>query len=52
MHLYEDENKSIDFIIKWQRISKSNLQLWIRRYFKQLDKYNDEITKHKPKEVR
>ena len=25
--LYEDENKSIDFISKWLRISKSNLQL-------------------------
>ena len=30
--LYEDENKSIDFIAKWLRISKSNLQLWISRY--------------------
>ena len=25
--LYGDENKSIDFIAKWLRISKSNLQL-------------------------
>ena len=50
--LYEDENKSIDFIAKWLRISKSNLQLWICRYFKHLDKYNDEITKHKLKEER
>ena len=25
MRLYEDENKSIDFIAKWLRISKSNL---------------------------
>ena len=45
--LYEDENKSIDFITKWLRISKSNLQLWISRYFKHLDKCNDEIIKHK-----
>ena len=50
--LYEDENKSIDFIAKWLRISKSNLQLWICRYFKHLDKYSDEITKHKLKEER
>ena len=50
--LYEDENKSIDFIAKWLRISKSNLQLWISRYFKHLDKYDDEITKHKIKEER
>ena len=50
--LYEDENKSIDFITKWLRISKSNLQLWISRYFKHLDKYDDEITKHKIKEER
>ena len=47
--LYEYENKSIDFIAKLLRISKSNLQLWINRYFKHLDKY-DEITKHKLKE--
>ena len=50
--LYEDENKSIDFIAKWLRISKYNLQLWISRYFKHLDKYDDEITKHKIKEER
>ena len=50
--LYEDENKSINFIAKWIRISKSNLQLRISRYFKHLDKYNDEITKHKIKEER
>ena len=50
--LYEDRNKSIDFIAKWLRISKSNLQLWISRYFKHLDKYDDEITKHKIKEER
>ena len=50
--LYEDENKSIDFIAKWLRISKSNLQLWISRYFKHLDKYDDGITKHKIKEER
>ena len=29
--LYEYEKKSIDFIAKWLRISKSNLQLWICR---------------------
>ena len=50
--LYEDENKSIDFIVKWLRISKSNLQLWISRYFKHLDKYSDEIIKYKLKEER
>ena len=50
--LYEDENKSIDFITKLLKISKSNLQLWISKYFKHLDKYNDEIIKHKLKEER
>ena len=32
--IYEDKNTSIDFIAKWQRISKPNLQLWISRYLK------------------
>ena len=50
--LYEDESKSIDFIVKWLRISKSNHQLWISRYFKHQDEYSDEITKHKIKEER
>ena len=50
--LYENENKSIDFIANWLRIPKSNLQLWINRYFKHLDKYGDEITNHKLKEER
>ena len=50
--LYEDENKNIDFITKLLKISKSNLQLWISKYFKHLDKYNDEIIKHKLKEER
>ena len=49
-HLYEYENKNIDPIAKWLRISKSNLQLWINRYFKHLDKYDNKITKQKIKE--
>ena len=50
--LYDDENKSVDYIAKWLRISKSNLQLLISRYFKHLDKYNDKIIKHKLREER
>ena len=50
--LYEDENKSIDFIAKWLRISKSNLQLWISRYFEHLDKCDDKIIQHKINEER
>ena len=49
--LYEDKNKSINDITKSLIISKPNLQLWINRYFKHIDKY-DEITMHKLKEGR
>ena len=50
--LFEEENKSIQFIAKWLRMSKSNLQLWINRYFKNLRKHNELILKHKLKEER
>ena len=43
--------KNIDFFAKWLSISGSNLQMWIRRNFKHLDKY-DESIKHKLKEKR
>ena len=33
--LYEEENKSWEFISRWLRISTANLQLWINKYFKQ-----------------
>ena len=50
--LFEEENKCIQFIARWLRISKSNLQLWINRYFKHLEKHNELIMKHKLKEER
>ena len=50
--LFEEENKSIQFIARWLRMSKSNLQLWINRYFKHLRKHNELIIKHKLKEER
>ena len=49
---FEEENKSIQFIARWLRMSKSNLQLWINRYFKHLRKHNELIMKHKLKEER
>ena len=48
--LFEEENKSIQFIARWLRMSKSNFQLGINRYFKHLRKYNELIIKHKLKE--
>ena len=44
--------KALISFTKRLRISKSNLQLWISRYFKHLDKFDDEITKQKIKEER
>ena len=32
--LYEEDNKDIRFIARWLRISITNLQLWIDRYFR------------------
>ena len=32
--LYEEENKDIKFIARWLRMSITNLQLWIDRYFR------------------
>ena len=39
--LYEEENKSWEFISRWLRISTANLQLWINKYFKQQAKQID-----------
>ena len=50
--LFEEENKSIQFIARWLRMFKSNLQLWINTYFKHLRKHNELIIKHKLKEER
>ena len=50
--LYEDENKSIEFIARWLRMSKINLLLWIDRYFKHLRKLDELNIKHKLKEER
>ena len=50
--LYEDENKSIEFIARWLRMSKLNLLLWINRYFKHLRKLDELNIKHKLKEER
>ena len=50
--LYEDENKSIEFIARWLRMSKTNLLLWIDRYFKHLRKLDELNIKHNLKEER
>ena len=50
--LYEEENKSIDFIVRWLRMSKRNFLLWINRYFKHLRKLDKLNIKHKLKEER
>ena len=50
--LYEDENKSIEFITRWLRMSKIKLLLWIDRYFKHLRKLDELNIKHKLKEER
>ena len=50
--LYEDENKSIEFIARWLRVSKLNLLLWIDRYFKHLRNLEELNIKHKLKEER
>ena len=50
--LYEDENKSIEFIARWLRMSKLNLLLWINRYFKYLRKLDELNIKHKLKKAR
>ena len=50
--LYEEENKSIEFIARWLRMPKLNLLLWINRYFKHLRKLDELNIKHKLKEER
>ena len=50
--LYEDENKSIEFMARWLRMLKINLLLWIDRYFKHLRKLDELNIKHKLKEER
>ena len=50
--LYEIENKSIEFIARWLRMSRSNLQLCINRYFNYLNKHEEQSYKYKLKEER
>ena len=50
--LYEDENKDIDFIARWLRMSKANLQLCINRYFKRVDRLEELNQKHMIKQQR
>ena len=50
--LYEIENRSIEFIARWLRMSRSNLQLCIDRYFNYLSKHEEQSYKYKLKEVR
>ena len=50
--LYEIENRSIEFIVRWLRMSRSNLQLCIDRYFNYLSKHEEQSYKYKLKEVR
>ena len=50
--LYEIENRSIEFIARWLRMSRSNLQLCIDRYFNYLSKHGEQSYKYKLKEVR
>ena len=39
--LYEEENKEINFIARWLRISIANLKLWINRYFRSIYKQKE-----------
>ena len=39
--LYEEENKDIRFIARWLKMSITNLQLWIDRYFRSIYKQKD-----------
>ena len=40
-HLYEEDNKDIRFIARWLRMSITNLQLWIDRYFRSIYKQKE-----------
>ena len=50
--LYEIENRSIEFIARWLRMSRSNLQLCIDRYFNYLSRHEEQSIKYKTKEER
>ena len=50
--LYEIENRSIEFIARWLRMSRSNLQLCINRYFNYLSRHEEQSIKYKIKEER
>ena len=39
--LYEEDNKEISYIARWLRMSIKNLQLWINRYFKSINKQKE-----------
>ena len=47
--LFEEENKSIQFIARWLRMSKPNLLLWIDRYFKHQRKHDELIIRNRLK---
>ena len=50
--LYEIENKSIEFIARWLRMSRSNLQVCIDRYYNYSSKHEKQSIKYKKKEER
>ena len=50
--LYEIENRSIEFIARWLRMSRSNLQLCIDRYFNYLSRHEEQSIKYIIKEER
>ena len=39
--MYEEDNKDIRFIARWLRMSITNLQLWIDRYFRSIYKQKE-----------
>ena len=49
--LYEEENQSLSYIARWIRMSELNLEHWIHRYYKQLERQIEESKKkeHKTK---
>ena len=46
------ENRSIEFIDRWLRMSQSNLQFCFDRYFNYLSKHEEQSIKYKIKEER
>ena len=52
LHLYENQNKTIDFISKWLQISKISFMSCIRKYFKLINKQNQIVLKNIQKKLR